>query len=65
MPTLWHITGMAPITKRLEQRYLVEGDELANDALRAIQQLRAALQEMVLDPVKGMKAARQALAKHR
>lgn len=56
---------MAPITKRLEQRYLVEGDELANDALRAIQQLRAALQEMVLDPVKGMKAARQALAKHR
>ena len=56
---------MAPITKRLEQRYIVEGDELAQDALVAIRQLREALQELMLDPVKGMKAARQALAKHR
>ena len=56
---------MPPITKRLEQRYVVEGDELAHDALTAIRELRAALQALVLDTAKGLKVARAALAKHR
>ncbi len=60
-----HHSVMAPIPKRLEQRYVVEGDELAADALKAIQELRAALAGLVLDSVKGLKAARTALAKHR
>lgn len=53
------------ITKRLEQRYVVEGDELARDALVAIRELRDALKAMVLNQVEGLRAARKALAKHR
>ena len=60
-----HASVMPPITKRLEQRYVVEGDELAQEALTAIRELRAALQALVLDTAKGLKVARAALAKHR
>ena len=60
-----HYAGMAAITKRLEKRYVAEGDELAHDALVAIRELREALQAMVLDSTKGLRQARAALAKHR
>ena len=68
VPSVWHITGMAKltaITRLLEKRYVAEGDELARDALLAIRELREALAQMVLDPVKGLRQARAALAKHR
>lgn len=56
---------MATITKRLDKRYAVEGDELARDAADAIRELREALIAMVTDPVKGQRQARTALARHR
>ena len=56
---------MATITKRLDKRYAIEGDELARDAADAIRELRAALIAMVTDPVNGLRQARAALAKHR
>ncbi len=61
---LMHHADMASITKRLEKRYVVEGDELARDALAAIRELRAALAAMVLDPVAALNRARQALKAH-
>ena len=56
---------MATITKRLDKRYAIEGDELARDAADAIRELRAALIAMVMDTSKGLRQARAALAKHR
>jgi hypothetical protein len=60
-----HYAGMATITKRLEKRYVAEGDELAHDALVAIRELREALIGMVLDSTENLRLARAALAKHR
>ena len=64
---------MATITKRLEKRYVAEGDELAHDALVAIRELREALQATarVVAADRGnayvheLRLARAALAKHR
>jgi hypothetical protein len=60
-----HYRVMATITKRLDKRYAVEGDELAKEAADAIRELREALIAMVTDPVNGLRQARTALAKHR
>jgi hypothetical protein len=56
---------MATLTKRLDRRYAVEGDELAKEAADAIRELREALIAMVTDPVKGLRQSRAALTKYR
>lgn len=71
--SFFHTLAMPSITKRLAQRYVAEGDELAKDALTAIEELRAALLTMVTleaDPHYSnsraiLRAAKRALAKHK
>jgi hypothetical protein len=49
-PLVSHSWDVAQITKRLQKRWVVEGDELARDALHCIESLRLALDALLTNP---------------